>query len=136
MTVASGGAARAHGAAEPVREPLGGLFGGGAVERHQRGRPASAIGEVGTPSVVTDGPKLDSVRAAVDFFGNADNVHWRGMILVSQRQSASEAPCEAAPRLGDVMTLFGSTAKIFGRRQNVHSQSTIRPQFFHRSLSR
>ena len=55
----------------------------------------------------------------------------RAQILVSTIRRASEARCEAAPRLGDVVNLFGSQQKKNSARSFVHSRSSILQQFFH-----
>ena len=56
---------RLVGEREPISKPVHRLFGGGAVEGHQRGGAPLGTGQIRTPAVLVHTHRLDEVRASV-----------------------------------------------------------------------
>src|SRR6188768_3442817 len=68
-----GGAA--SGAFEPTGQLVGGLVRRRSVKRHQRRRASGRVGDLRTPSIMSDGSDFDDALTAVDRFGVSDGVH-------------------------------------------------------------
>jgi len=113
---------------QPSAQIAGGLGRGRPVERHQGRRAAGAAGNLGAPSIGPDEQDLDDVWPAVDGLAELNNVHevlcasdksyeraTRLMILLSRRCGASEARCEDAPRLYEIVSLLRDVPKTFLR---------------------
>ena len=77
------------GEGEPIGKPVHSLFGGGAVERHQRGGASLDTGQIRTPAVLVHTHRLDEVCAAADCLFELMNRHdtvgsadmWKDRIL-------------------------------------------------------
>ena len=74
---------------EPIGQPVHRLFGGGTVERHQRGGAALDTGQIRTPAVLVHMHRLDEVGASADCLFEPMNRHdtvgsvttWKDRIL-------------------------------------------------------
>ncbi len=66
------------GEGEPIGKPAHGLFGGGAIERHQRGGASLHAGQIRTPTVLVHTHRLDEVCASTDCLFEVMNRHDTG----------------------------------------------------------
>jgi hypothetical protein len=123
---------------QPAGQQIGGLFGSGAVERHQRRRHPGQASEL-RPPLVANRRDFNLIRASADIVLEAMNVHRRllscvmteAQILRGRYVGSSETGREDRVHKSAKVNRLGIWKKKNLRCQLLHRFCTIHAQVFH-----